>query len=38
MDILHNMALLQELLCCGGNVYTWRYNADGHLLDRKSVV
>lgn len=32
MDILHNMALFQELLCCGGNVYTWRYNADGHLL------
>ncbi len=32
MDIEQNLALFQELLCCGGNIYTWRYDADGQLL------
>ncbi|MCM1174574.1 MAG: AraC family transcriptional regulator [Blautia sp.] len=32
MDIEQNLALLQELFCCGGNIYTWRYDAQGNLL------
>ena len=32
MDIEQNLALFQELLCCGSNIYTWRYDADGNLL------
>ena len=32
MDIFQNMALFSELIQCGGNIYTWCYNADGTLL------
>ncbi len=32
MDIEQNLALFQELLCCGSNIYTWRYDSDGNLL------
>ena len=32
MDIEQNLALFQELLCCGNSIYTWRYDADGNLL------
>lgn len=32
MDIEQNLALFQELICCGGSVYTWRYDAAGELL------
>ncbi len=32
MDIEQNLALLQELLCCGSNIYTWCYDSDGNLL------
>lgn len=32
MDIGQNLALFQELLCCGGNVYIWCYDAEGQLL------
>ena len=32
MDIAQNMTLLAELIQCGGNLYTWCYNADGTLL------
>lgn len=32
MDIEQNLALFQELLCCGGNIYTWCYDAQGELL------
>lgn len=32
MDIEQNLALLQELLCCGNNIYTWCYDAQGRLL------
>ncbi|MDE7016809.1 MAG: AraC family transcriptional regulator [Lachnospiraceae bacterium] len=32
MDIEQNLALFQELLCCGNNIYTWRYDHEGHLL------
>lgn len=32
MDIEQNLALLQELLCCGSNIYTWCYDAQGRLL------
>lgn len=32
MDIFKNSVLFSELIQCGGNVYTWCYNADGTLL------
>ena len=32
MDIEQNLALFQELLCCGSNSYTWCYDSDGNLL------
>lgn len=32
MDIEENLTLFQELLCCGGNIYLWRYDAAGTLL------
>lgn len=32
MDVLQNMMLLSELVQCGGNVYTWCYDAQGKLL------
>ena len=32
MDIEQNLALFQELICCGDSVYTWRYDAAGALL------
>lgn len=32
MNIEQNLALFQELLCCGGNIYTWCYDAQGELL------
>lgn len=32
MDIEQNLALFQELLCCGNNIYTWCYDSGGNLL------
>lgn len=32
MEILQNMALLSELVRCGGDVYTWCYKPDGALI------
>ena len=32
MEIFQNMNLLSELIQCGGNIYTWCYDADGTLL------
>mgnify|MGYP000519563107 CR=1 FL=1 len=32
MDVLQNMMLFSELVKCGGNVYTWCYDAQGKLL------
>ena len=32
MDVFQNMKLFSELIQCGGNIYTWCYNADGSLL------
>ena len=32
MDVLQNMMLFSELVQCGGNVYTWCYDAQGKLL------
>ncbi len=32
MNIEQNLALFQELLCCGDNIYTWRYDSCGKLL------
>ncbi len=32
MDAAQNMKFFQELLQCGGEIYTWCYNADGELL------
>ena len=32
MDIEQILALFQELLCCGSNIYTWCYDSDGNLL------
>ena len=32
MDVFQNMELFSELIQCGGNIYTWCYNADGGLL------
>lgn len=32
MDIRQNIALFRELICCGSNIYTWHYDADGTLL------
>ena len=32
MDVLQNMMLFSELVQCGGNVYTWCYDAKGKLL------
>ena len=29
MDVLQNMMLLSELVQCGGNVYTWCFDAKG---------
>lgn len=33
MDIEQNLSLFRELLCCGNNIYTWRYDNQGALLD-----
>lgn len=33
MDAAQNMKLFQELLRCGGEVYTWCYNVNGGLLE-----
>ena len=30
MEVFQNMNLLSELVQCGGNIYTWCYNADGY--------
>lgn len=27
-----NLELMQELLCCGTNIYLWQYGTDGHLI------
>lgn len=32
MNVEQNMALLQDLIRCGNEIYTWCYNADGQLL------
>ena len=32
MEIFQNMELFSELIRCGGNIYTWCYDADGTLL------
>lgn len=32
MDISQNIELFQELVCCGGEICTWRYDGDGTLL------
>ena len=32
MDTEQHLALFQELLRCGGDIYIWCYDADGHLL------
>lgn len=32
MEIDQNLALFQELLCCGNSIYTWRYDSHGNLL------
>ena len=32
MNVLQNMMLFSELVQCGGNVYTWCYDAQGKLL------
>lgn len=32
MDIEQNLALFQELICCGSSIYTWRYDCGGALL------
>lgn len=32
MDVEQNLTLFQELLCCGGSIYLWRYDAEGTLL------
>lgn len=32
MDIPQNLALFQELIGCGSNLYTWCYDAEGQLL------
>lgn len=28
-----NMSLMKELLCCGTNIYLWKYGVDGHLVE-----
>ncbi len=32
MDISQNIELFQELVRCGGNIFTWRYDGEGTLL------
>lgn len=32
MDIEQNLALFQELLCCGNDIYLWCYDNEGNLL------
>lgn len=32
MDIQNNIALFQELVRCGNDIYTWHYDGDGQLL------
>jgi len=32
INIEQNLTLFQELLCCGDNLYTWCYDAQGQLL------
>lgn len=32
MDIEQNLALFEELLCCGNNIYLWCYDNEGSLL------
>lgn len=33
MTTQENVALLQEMLTCDGNIYTWRYDGEGQLLN-----
>lgn len=33
MDVEQNLALLRELVRCGGDIYTWCYDAAGELLE-----
>ena len=32
MDVFQNMELFSEMIRCGGDIYTWCYDADGKLL------
>lgn len=32
-DGMQNMALFKELVRCGGDIYTWCYDPEGHLLE-----
>ena len=32
MDAFQNMTLFSEMIRCGGDIYTWCYDADGKLL------
>ena len=32
MEITEKLALFQELISCGSNLYTWCYDAEGQLL------
>ena len=32
MDVSQNMTLFSEMIRCGGDIYTWCYDADGKLL------
>ena len=32
MDVFQNMTLFSEMIRCGGDIYTWCYDADGKLL------
>ena len=34
MEVLQNMALLEELVQCGGPIFTWCYDKEGTLLHR----
>ena len=38
MDVFQNMTLFSEMIRCGGDIYTWCYDADGKLLKSKCGV
>ncbi|MFR6372596.1 MAG: hypothetical protein ACLUOB_01895 [Subdoligranulum sp.] len=35
MDVFQNMTLFSEMIRCGGDIYTWCYDADGKSAEKQ---